>query len=153
MKISIIAAGRLKSRAVAELAREYEKRLPAGVKLAWIEVPAARGRGSAREIMAEEAERMWSRVPKRSWVAALSERGEQMDSRAFAKWLAGLRDQGRDLCLLIGGQEGLDPALLKRADQVIALSRLTFPHEMVRAILAEQLYRAFSLLANQPYHR
>jgi 23S rRNA (pseudouridine1915-N3)-methyltransferase len=153
MKISIIAVGRLKSRAVEELVKEYEKRLPPGVKLEWIEVAAARGKLAAAEIIAQEAGKIRGRLPARAWLVALSERGVEMDSRALADWLAGLRDRGRDLCLIIGGQEGLEPGLTKQADQTIALSRLTFPHELTRAIVAEQLYRAFSILANQPYHR
>jgi 23S rRNA (pseudouridine1915-N3)-methyltransferase len=153
MRITIIAVGKLRDRAVAELAEKYVKRLPPGVKLEWIEVAAAPGKAGGRPARAAEAERLRARLPAGAHVAALTERGRVMDSMAFARWLGGLRDQGRDLCLLIGGADGLDPALIAGAGNAVSLSPLTFPHEMVRAILAEQIYRAFSILNNEPYHR
>jgi len=153
MKISVIAVGKLRSKSVSELAAEYAARLPAGLKLEWVEVKAEQGGADPASAKAREAERIRGRLPERAYVLALSERGRELSSREFARFLGSLRDQGRDLALLIGGADGLDPGLLQSADDVIALSRLTFPHELVRAILAEQIYRAFSILRGEPYHR
>lgn len=151
MKITVIAVGRMKDKSVAALARSYEDRLPAAVKLAWVEV--AGGEGDPARGRAQEAANLRARIPERTTVVALSEEGREMSSREFAKFIAGVRDSGRDLAFLIGGADGLDPALRQQADLTISLSRLTFPHELVRAILAEQLYRAFSILRGDPYHR
>jgi 23S rRNA (pseudouridine1915-N3)-methyltransferase len=152
MKISVIAVGRLKDKSVAALARSYEDRLPAGLKLAWVEVAGEQGNDPARA-RAQEAENLRARIPERATVVALSEHGRELSSREFARFIASVRDSGRDLAFLIGGADGLDPSLLKQADQTLALSKLTFPHELVRALLAEQLYRAFSILRGDPYHR
>jgi len=153
MRIIVIAVGKLRDRAVFELTRKYEKRLPGGCKIEWVEVPAVSGRVEPEQARAREAERIRRRIPERAWVAALSEKGREMDSLAFARWLSRLRDRGRDVCFIIGGVSGLHPSLLKKSDETISLSRLTFPHELTRAILAEQIYRAFSILGNEPYHR
>lgn len=153
MRIVVIAVGKMRDRAVGELTRKYSKRLPASCKIEWVEVPAASGREEAGRALAKEAERIKKRIPQRAYVAALSERGKQMDSMAFAKWIGSKRDRGRDVCFIIGGASGIDPGLLGTASETISLSRLTFPHEMTRAILAEQIYRAFSILRNEPYHR
>jgi len=152
MRITIIAVGKLKSKAVQSLVEEYEKRLPPALKINWIEVTSPAG-GPPSQIMAAEADRIRDRVPQKSVVAALSEKGKEMDSKAFAEWLAAIRDSGKDLCLIIGGADGIHQSLIKETHHHIALSRLTFPHELVRAILAEQIYRAFSILAGSPYHR
>jgi len=153
MRIHVIAVGKLREPAVKELVKNYQKRLPAGVKLEWIEVAAAPGQGDLHRALAKEAAKIRERMPERAVVAALSEKGRGLSSREFAQFLGRLRDAGRDLCFIIGGADGLDPELLQSADHTISLSRLTFPHELVRAILAEQLYRAFSILRGDPYHR
>lgn len=153
MRITVIAVGRLRDQAVGALVSEYSRRLPRGVKLEWIEVASGAGRSGEREARAAEAGRVGARLPSGARVAALSDSGRRMDSAAFAAWIGGLRDQGRDLCLLIGGADGLDPRLIAECDESVSLSPLTFPHELVRAILAEQLYRAFSILNRGPYHR
>jgi len=152
MKIAVIAVGRLKDKSVAALTRSYDDRLPAAAKLTWIEVAGEQGNDPARA-RAREADSLRARIPERAAVIALSEQGREMNSREFAKFIASVRDSGRDLAFLIGGADGLDSALLKRADITLSLSRLTFPHELVRAILAEQIYRAFSILRGDPYHR
>ena len=84
----------------------------------------------------------------------LDERGKALDSEAFANLLGGYRDQGkRDLMIAIGGADGLDPALHDRADAVLCLGRMTWPHQLVRVLIAEQLYRAVTILSGHPYHR
>jgi 23S rRNA (pseudouridine1915-N3)-methyltransferase len=153
MRIRVICVGRLRDKAVAEIAAGYQKRLPRGVAIEWIEVAAEKGGKDAKPALMREAGRIRAQIPERAHLIALSERGREMDSGEFARRLGRLRDQGRDACFIIGSADGLDPALLASADLVLALSRLTFPHELARAVLAEQLYRAFSILAGHPYHR
>lgn len=93
-------------------------------------------------------------APEGSHLCALDERGEALSSPAFAALLARLRDEGaRDLCLLIGGADGLDPGLRDRARHRMSLGPMVWPHMLVRAMLAEQLYRAATILAGSPYHR
>jgi len=153
LKITVIAVGKLKSREIDALADKYEKRLPKALSLKWIEVPQAKGRLSKDEIMKKEAERIREKLPGDSTVAVLSEDGETMDSMQFSSWLAGIRDRGADISFIIGGAEGVHGSLKKEADKAISLSRLTFAHELVRAILSEQIYRAFSIMRGDPYHR
>jgi len=153
MRITIIAVGKLRDQAVAELVSRYGKRLPRSVKVEWIEVPAVKGGGDSVQAMDEEAKRIGARIPERAAVAALTESGDKMDSMALAKWIGRVRDSGRDVCFIIGGADGLAPQHIIKADLAISLSPLTFPHELVRAILAEQVYRAFSILQGEPYHR
>jgi 23S rRNA (pseudouridine1915-N3)-methyltransferase len=153
MRITILAVGKLREKALLGLIAEYEKRLPPGMKIEWVESPAAKGEGKSAEIMAREAQTLRGRIPARARKIALSEKGKEMSSLEFSAWLGRHRNEGRDLCFLIGGPEGLDPALVKEADEVISLSRLTFPHDLVRLILAEQIYRAVSILRGEPYHR
>jgi 23S rRNA (pseudouridine1915-N3)-methyltransferase len=153
MRITVITVGKCRQKAVAELAGEYARRLPPGVKLAWVEVPAARVKGDPAGARGEDAARIRARIPAGARVAALAERGRARSSRDFAQWIGALRDRGQDLCFIIGPADGLDPALIADAHDVVSLSPLTFPHELVRVILAEQLYRAFSILRGEPYHR
>jgi len=84
---------------------------------------------------------------------ALDEKGDEFTTREFASWLDARRQAGRELAFIIGGPDGLDPDVLARADFKLSLSRLTLPHALVRVLLAEQLYRAQSVLENHPYHR
>ena len=153
MRITVIAVGKLKDKAVDQIRGQYQKRLPRGVKLDWVEVPATRGKVDPEKALQKEAEKIRARLPERARLVALSEGGRQMSSMEFARWLAGVRDRGLDLCFVIGGADGLNPSLLNEVNEILSLSRLTFPHELVRAILAEQLYRGFSILAGEPYHR
>lgn len=135
--------------------QEYAKRLPPECALHLVEIePGHRGKGASVEIARrEEGGRLLAALPKGVQVIALDERGRAWStaelSRELAAWLA----EGRDLALLVGGPEGLDPACRARADRLWSLSPLTFPHPLVRVILAEQLYRAWSLLSGHPYHR
>lgn len=100
-----------------------------------------------------EAERMLALVTKSDWVVALDEAGAQVDSRALSKRMADWRQRGRDVVFLVGGPDGLGAPCGERADETLALSKLTLPHGMVRVVLAEQLYRAWTLLSGHPYHR
>lgn len=113
-----------------------------------IEVEDRRGGG-----MAAEAGLLQRAIPAGAVVVALDERGEQPSSPQFAQRLADWRDGARDVCFLIGGADGLDPALRGLAQWQISLGRMVWPHLLVRVMLAEQLYRAATILGGSPYHR
>jgi 23S rRNA (pseudouridine1915-N3)-methyltransferase len=104
--------------------------------------------------LAEEAERLAGAISRDAVVIALDENGRNLTSRALANRIGAWQTQGRsEFAFLVGGPDGLDPALIQRADLVLALGRMTWPHRLVRVLLAEQLYRAGTILAGHPYHR
>ncbi len=145
----VIAVGRLRTGPEAVLLAQYTKRLrPA---LAVTEIPDARG--APAEIRRREGEMLLNVLPADALAVALDQGGESPSSEAFAqrveRWLAG----GRTLCFLIGGAEGLDPAVIACADAALSLGPMTWPHLLVRALLAEQLYRAQCIRTGHPYHR
>lgn len=154
MRINIAVVGRLRKGPEAALTGDYLDRFAkTGRGLGFpavgvIEVEDRRGGG-----MAAEAELLARAIPDGSALIMLDERGEQPTSPEFADKLAGFRDQARDICFVIGGADGLDPSLRARADWQISFGRMVWPHMLVRVMLAEQLYRAASILAGAPYHR
>ena len=104
--------------------------------------------------MAAEAALLERAIPQGAVICAMDERGRQMTSPDFAEMLAGWRDQGRsEVAFVIGGADGIDPALRSRADAMLSFGPMVWPHMLVRAMLTEQLYRAASILAGAPYHR
>lgn len=154
MRIDIAAVGRLKKGPEAALVADYLDRfartgrslgLPA---IGMIEVEDRRGGG-----MAAEAELLTRAIPPGSALVTLDERGDQPASPDFAARLAQFRDSARDPCFVIGGADGLDPSLRDRAEWSISFGRMVWPHLLVRVMLAEQLYRAATILAGSPYHR
>ena len=134
---------------------EYAGRLPRECALQLIEIPPGKRGPNAdvARLMRAESERLLAALPARSQVIALDERGQEWNTVQLAEQLADWLQGGRDVCLLIGGPDGLDPACRSRAERLWSLSRLTLPHALVRVVLAEQLYRAWSLLHHHPYHR
>jgi 23S rRNA (pseudouridine1915-N3)-methyltransferase len=142
MRIRLIAAGtRLPAWIDAGYA-EYGRRFGRGMELELIEVPLAR-----------EAERMRAAIGEKDYIVALEVDGRMMTTPELARWLDARKGGGRNLALLIGGPDGLDSGLSARADFRWSLSPLTWPHGLVRVMVAEQLYRAHSLLLGHPYHR
>jgi 23S rRNA (pseudouridine1915-N3)-methyltransferase len=133
---------------------DYLARLRAGLAVALTEIePAARrGRDSARAI-ATEGRRLLDALAPADHVVALDERGRELSTRELAGWLKQRMQQGDDLAFVIGGADGLAPEVLARTQFTLALSRLTLPHALARVLLAEQLYRAHSILTGHPYHR
>lgn len=115
------------------------------------EIPEARG--SAAEVRRREGAGLLAALPADALAVALDLGGEMADSERFAALLARWEETGRPLCFLIGGAEGLDPAVAARAERRISLGAMTWPHFLVRGMLAEQLYRAQAIRANHPYHR
>jgi len=151
MRLTIAAIGRERDAHAKALAEGYYARLPWTVTVRELEVkkPLA---GPAR--MVAEAELLAAALPKGAPFVALDERGKEPGSVEFAQTLAKLRDDGGgEVGFVIGGADGLDPALRARACYVLAFGRLTWPHLLVRVMLAEQLYRAHTILTNHPYHR
>ncbi len=140
---------------VREAYEDYVSRLGSGLKLTLVEIePGSRSGGRAAEsAVRTESQRLLAAVRKDDYVIALDERGTEMTTRELAAWLSSRMQEGRDLAFLIGGPDGLAPEVLARGDLRWSLSRLTFPHALVRVVLAEQLYRAHGVLTNHPYHR
>jgi 23S rRNA (pseudouridine1915-N3)-methyltransferase len=131
----------------------YAERLRRYAELELLEVPAARGALPPFDARRREAEALLGKVRADSWLVALDERGAQVDSVELSRLLATARDAGRELAFCIGGDEGLDASVRERAWKVVALSRMTLPHRLARLVLMEQLYRAFTLLRGEPYHK
>jgi 23S rRNA (pseudouridine1915-N3)-methyltransferase len=140
---------------VREAYEDYVKRLSAGLKLSLTEIePGARsGAQAPAKAMETEARRILAAVRKDEYVVALDEKGTEMTTRAVASWLSTRLNDGADVAFIIGGPDGFAPEVLARCDLRWSMSRLTFPHALVRVVLAEQLYRAHAVLANHPYHR
>ena len=155
MQIHIVAIGDRMPAWVETGYHEYAKRLPRECRLLLHEIPAGRRVKGAdlRRLIEQEGKRQLGAVPAGARVIALDRVGRQMDTEALAAELRKRLAAGDDLALLIGGPEGLAPECLKRADERWALSRLTLAHPVVRVVLAEQLYRAWSIINNLPYHR
>jgi 23S rRNA (pseudouridine1915-N3)-methyltransferase len=155
LRIRIIAVGERMPRWVDEVVDDYTRRLAGSLKVALVEVAAGQrsARGDPAQAKQIEAQRILALIKPPEFVAALDERGTQMSTRELATWLAARMNDGRDLVCVIGGPDGLTGEVLARADQQLSLSRLTLPHPLVRVVLAEQLYRAHTVLSGHPYHR
>jgi 23S rRNA (pseudouridine1915-N3)-methyltransferase len=142
VRIRLIAAGTRLPAWIDDGVAEYGRRFGRGLKFELVEIPLAR-----------EAERMRAAIAPSNYVVALEVDGRSMTTPALAQWLAQRMAGGKDLAFLVGGPEGLDGALSAKADFRWSLSPLTWPHGLVRIMVAEQLYRAHSLLQGHPYHR
>jgi len=151
MRAWLIAVGERMPAWVQAGYAEYAKRLSRELPLQLVEI-STKTRDPAR-LVAEEGAALLGAIPKGAHVVALDGRGKTWSSEELATQLARWRMQGKDLAFLIGGADGLAPAVLERADQHWSLGPLTFPHPLVRIVVAEQLYRASSQLAHHPYHR
>jgi len=151
MRAWLIAVGERMPAWVQAGYAEYAKRLSRELPLQLVEI-STKTRDPAR-LVAEEGAALLGAIPKGAHVVALDGRGKTWSSEELAAQLARWRMQGKDLAFLIGGADGLAPAVLERADQHWSLGPLTFPHPLVRIVVAEQLYRASSQLAHHPYHR
>ena len=134
---------------------EYAKRLPRECALVLKEIPlVARSKNAdTAQIKQKEGERLLAAIPKQALVIALDERGENWSTTQLAQHLKDWLQQGRDVALLVGGPDGLSADCLQQASARWSLSPLTLPHPLVRILLAEQLYRAWTLLQGHPYHR
>jgi 23S rRNA (pseudouridine1915-N3)-methyltransferase len=145
----LTAVGRLRTGPEAELFDRYAKRLRP--KLMVVELPEARG--PAPVIRRKEGASLLGAVPKGAFLVPLDLGGHAPDSEAFAAQLGQWSRLGRPVCFLIGGAEGLDPSIIAKADYILSLGTMTWPHFLVRVMLAEQLYRAQAIAEGHPYHR
>jgi 23S rRNA (pseudouridine1915-N3)-methyltransferase len=159
MRVIVICVGRLKQGPERELAVRYRGRFDdIGRKLGFRglrvhEISESRARDAATR-MAEEAAAILALLPEKYVLVALDERGENLDSASFARQLGRWRDQSvADIIFVIGGADGLSPELQRKAKLRIAFGSATWPHQMVRVLLLEQIYRAATILAGHPYHR
>lgn len=153
MKIRILSIGNKCPGWIKTGFDEYAKRMPRELPLTLSEMQAPRHHSDPRKYQHAEAEKLLAQVNKNDWVIALDEHGKSTTSVELASDLKDWQMQGKDIAFLIGGADGLAQEVLSRANQKISLSNLTFPHYMVRVILAEALYRAWSIGAGHPYHR
>lgn len=155
MKVRLIAVGTRLPRWVDEGVAEYRARLPREWRFELVEIPVA-SRGENADIArlkSAEGEKMLRAVPPGAEIIAFDERGETLDTLGWAKAVAGWQRIGRDVALLIGGPDGHATEVLARAARKWSLSKLTLPHALARVMVLEQLYRAWSVTANHPYHR
>jgi 23S rRNA (pseudouridine1915-N3)-methyltransferase len=159
MRVVLIAVGRLKQGPERELAGRYRERFDeTGRRLGFRgleihEIPESRARDAATRI-AEETAAIAAQIPGKSVLVALDERGDSLDSASLARQLGRWRDEGvADTIFVIGGADGLSPDLRRKAKLRLAFGAATWPHQMVRVMLLEQLYRAATILAGHPYHR
>lgn len=155
MRISLIAVGTKMPGWVEQGYAEYARRLPSDCVLQLQEIPAGkRGKGAdIARITQQEGEKMLAAVPKGARIVTLEVTGRAWTTEALATELDVWLHDGRDVALLVGGPEGLSPECVARSEQRWSLSNLTLPHPLVRIVVAEQLYRAWSILQNHPYHR
>lgn len=154
VKLSLLAVGdKLPDWAEAATA-EYLKRLPREARVGLMTVrPEKRAGQSPDNIKQIEAQRLLDKVQQGARLVALDEHGRQVSTRELAELIERWRADGRDTVLVMGGADGLAASLLAAAELKLSLSRLTLPHALARVVLAEQIYRAVSLLGNHPYHR
>lgn len=151
LRTHIVAVGRMKSGPERDLFDLYAARLSPPPDMREVE---EKRNLPPEKLKAREGELLLGAIPDGALVVAMDERGRRLSSQAFAKKLGGWRDDGvRDVAFVIGGADGLDSSLLDRANFVLALGDMTWPHMLVRGLLAEQIYRANAILSGHPYHR
>ena len=155
MRISLITVGKRMPDWVESGSKEYLKRFPPELPVRLVEItPAKRSKTTSKDkILTEEAERIRAAIDKDDYVIALDERGKQFDTQTLAKRLREWMQNRRNITFIVGGADGLKPDVIHSANETWSLSGFTMPHALVRVFLLEQLYRAWSILTNHPYHR
>lgn len=151
MKLTVVSVGKDRAGLFAPGVAEYAQRLSHVTKVQLVELPSSRATGVKAK--AEEGEAILSRLSARDVLVALDEHGRGLSSRELATWLGKRQQDGRDLVFAVGGDEGLCDEVRARAMLVLSLSTMTLPHRLARLVLLEQLYRAFTILRGEPYHR
>ena len=155
MKLLIASVGHKMPLWITEGYSEYAKRMPREARMELLEIrpePRTTGKNTA-QIMEAEAQRIANALPPNCRRIALDERGEMVSTKRLAALMQEWMSEGRDVAFVIGGADGLHESVKQGAHQLISLSSCTLPHAFVRVLLAEQLYRAYSLMHNHPYHR
>jgi 23S rRNA (pseudouridine1915-N3)-methyltransferase len=151
MNIHILSIGKFKNNPQKEIFETYLKRLPWNVVLRELEVKSA---VNGEVLKQKEGELLLGSVPGSAKIILLDEKGKNFSSKEFADQIQTYQDNGQNnLAFIIGGASGVSEEVKKKSQLILSLGKLTFPHMMVRSILAEQLYRAYSIINNHPYHR
>ena len=154
MKLTIVALGHKMPAWVQAGFEEYAKRMPPEARIELIELkPEDRSSKAMAKVLELEAQRIVAAIPKNAERVVLDERGTPLTTVKLAEWMKGWMTEGLSPCFIIGSADGLAPEVKQSAKKMLALSGCTLPHGMVRVMLAEQLYRAWSLMNNHPYHR
>jgi 23S rRNA (pseudouridine1915-N3)-methyltransferase len=155
MQLVIAAVGHKMPAWIESGFNEYAKRMPPECRIALKEIKPVERSGSktAETVMALERTKIEAAIPKGSRIVALDERGKDITTAQLSHLLTQWQQDGRDVTFVIGGADGLDAGFKSSAEMLIRISSLTLPHGMVRVLLAEQLYRAWSITQNHPYHR
>jgi 23S rRNA (pseudouridine1915-N3)-methyltransferase len=153
VKLRLVCVGKLAEKWQQIAAADYAARLHRYFPFETVELKEEKGKGSPKEISKREGERILEKVPDQSLLVVLDEQGRQCSSEQLAERLsAEMLHGGRDWCFVVGGPYGVSPAVRERANLVLSLSKMTFTHQMARIFLLEQLYRACTILRNEPYH-
>lgn len=159
MKITIACVGRIKEKFYRDAVAEYEKRLSRYCKLEILEVadektPDGAGAALEEQIREKEGRRLLEKIREDAFVCALEIEGKRLTSEGFARWMEGLTVRGTShIVFVIGGSLGLHESLRRRADMALSFSDMTFPHQLMRVILVEQVYRGFRIMHGEPYHK
>lgn len=159
MQIDILCVGKIKERFFRDALEEYKKRLSRYCRVTEIEVadektPDEASETEVRQIKEKEGTRLLSKIQESAYVIALAIEGKSLSSEELAEKLGSLAINGQShLQFVIGGSLGLSPEVLSRADMKLSFSKMTFPHQLMRVILAEQIYRSYRILRNEPYHK
>ncbi|WP_369350826.1 23S rRNA (pseudouridine(1915)-N(3))-methyltransferase RlmH [Streptococcus hillyeri] len=159
MKLKLITVGKLKEKYLKDGIAEYQKRLGRFCKLEMVELPDEKTPDKASEsenqaIMAKEAERILAKISDREFVIALAIEGDQFPSEKFSQILDDITVKGySNLTFIIGGSLGLSPSVKKRANLLMSFGKLTLPHQLMKLVLIEQIYRAFMIQQGSPYHK
>ena len=156
MNIKIIGVGKLKEKYFRDGIAEYLKRMDKFAKVKIVEVADEKALSEAEmaDVKAKEGDRILGKIKDKEWVIALAIEGKQRPSEVFAKEIADLGTYGHsDITFVIGGSLGLSPAVMKRANDTLSFGKLTMPHQLMRLVLMEQIYRAFMINIGSPYHK
>lgn len=159
MKITVIAVGKIKENYWEAAIAEYEKRLKRYCKLEIVAVadektPDGASPAAEAQIKEKEGERILAKIRQDAYVIALAIQGKMLDSVQLAQKIEGLGVEGKgQIVLVIGGSLGLSDAVLNRADYLLSFSKMTFPHQMMRVIVLEQIYRSYRIICGEPYHK
>jgi 23S rRNA (pseudouridine1915-N3)-methyltransferase len=153
LRVRLLAVGRDRSGLYAPAVDEYVSRLARILKFELVELPEAKRHAGTPQARDEEAATILARLEPRERVVALDERGEEPTSVELARRVERWMTRGQDVALIIGGSDGLAPAVLDRAQERLALSKMTLAHRLARLVLVEQLYRAMTILRGEPYHK
>ncbi len=155
MQITVVAVGKRMPGWITQGIHEYIKRFPPGIDLKVVSIsPVKRKKSiSHKKAHSGEVERIKAAIPKHSYIIALDEKGKQHNSQKLSDRLSDWIQDGQDVVFIIGGADGIAPSIISDAHEVWSLSKYTMPHAIARVFLIEQLYRAWSILNNHPYHR